>query len=113
MITVWHNNRCRKSREALAWLDERGEEYEIREYLKEVPTKEELIHVLAQLGLKPFDILRKGEKVFKESFKGKDLSDDEWIQAMIDNPKLIERPIVIKDGMAEIARPIENLDKLF
>lgn len=79
------------------------------EYLKTVPSKEELSEIVEMLGIKPLDLIRKGEAEYKEIFKGKDLSDNEWLDAMVQYPKLIERPIVIKDGKAAIGRPPENV----
>lgn len=105
MIKIWHNPRCSKSRESLNLLKENGKEVEIREYLKNTPSKEEITAILALLKISPLALIRKGEAIYKENFKGKDLSDDEYIQAMVDYPKLIERPIVIKDDKAVIGRP--------
>lgn len=109
MITIYHNPRCTKSRQALALLEEKGQDFVVKEYLNHPPTKEELTQVIELLGIKPHDLIRRGESIYKESFKGKDLTDDQWIDAMLDHPKLIERPIVIKDDKAEIGRPTENI----
>ena len=79
------------------------------EYLKTPPSKEELKEIIAMLGIAPLKLIRKGEAEFKENFKGKELSDEEWIDAMVQFPKLIERPIVINDGKAAIGRPPENV----
>ena len=106
-MEIWHNPRCRKSREALALLEEKGAAFEIREYLKETPSKEELTDLIKLLGIAPEKLIRKGEAIYKENFKGKALSDSEWIDAMVEFPKLIERPIVIKDGKAVVGRPSE------
>ena len=109
MTKIYHNPRCTKSRQALALLEEKNEQIEVVEYLKTNPTKKELTELVDMLGIKPLELIRKGEKIFKEVFKGKDLSDSQWIDAMVANPILIERPIVIKDGKAAIGRPIENV----
>ena len=106
---IYHNPRCSKSRQTLQLLRDNGIEAEIIEYLKDVPTETELKEVLNQLNLKAEDILRKGEAIFKESYKGKELSNDEWIQAMVQYPKLIERPIVIKGNKAVLGRPPEKV----
>jgi arsenate reductase len=111
-ITVYHNPRCSKSRFALAYLDDKKVEYEIVEYLKDVPTKQELTSIIEMLGIRPEELIRKGETEFKENFKGKELTNNEWIDAMIRFPKLIERPIVIKNNKAVIARPAERIDEL-
>ena len=81
----------------------------IRVYLKDPLTKEELSDIIAQLGISAHELVRKNEAVFKEHFKGKTLNNDQWIDAMIQFPKLIERPIVVKDGKAVVARPTENI----
>lgn len=97
---------------AVAYLEEKGAAFEIVEYLKEVPTKDALKKVLAQLEMNAFDLIRKNEAVFKEQFKGKEHTDDEWIDIMIAHPKLIERPIVILENKAVVARPTERIDTL-
>lgn len=109
MLTIYHNPRCSKSRETLNIIKEAGAEVEIVEYLNNVPTVEELRAILVKLNLKPEAILRKGEAVYKEQFKGKELTDDEWIDAMIAYPKLIERPIVVKGDKAVLGRPPANV----
>lgn len=109
MVRIFHNPRCRKSRETLQLLEERGEMPIVIEYLKTPPSREELTEVLNMLGMKPHDLIRKGEKEYKEYYKGKELADEEWIDVMVENPKLIERPIVINDGKAAIGRPPEQV----
>lgn len=111
-MKIYHNPRCRKSRETLAIIEEAGVQPKIVEYLKDVPSKEELKAVLSKLGMKAKDLLRKGEADYKENFKGKELSEEEWIEAMITYPKLIERPIVIKGNKAVLGRPPENVKAL-
>lgn len=109
MTKIYHNPRCTKSRQALALLEEKNEEIEIVEYLKTNPDKAELTSLIDMLGIAPLDLIRKGEDIFKENYKGKDLNDSEWIDAMVANPKLIERPIVVKNGKAVIGRPTEKV----
>ena len=111
-LKIYHNPRCRKSRETLAIIEDRGQSPEIVEYLKDTPTENELKDLIAKLGIKPEQLLRKGEADFKENFKGKTLSDDEWIAAMVKYPKLIERPIVVKGKKAILGRPPENVLEL-
>ena len=108
-MKIYHNPRCSKSRQALQLLRDNQVEPEIIEYLKDIPTAEELKEVLGMLGMKAEDLLRKGEADYKENFKGKSLSEDEWIAAMVEYPKLIERPIVIKNKKAVVGRPPENV----
>ena len=112
MLTIYHNPRCAKSRQTLQIIQEAGKEVEIREYLKEIPTLDELKDVLSKLNLPVDYLIRKNEQIFKSEFKGKEFSEDEWIQILVDNPKLIERPIVIKDNQAVLGRPPENVEKL-
>jgi arsenate reductase len=109
---VYHNPRCSKSRMALAYLEEANKEYQVIEYLNERPTKADLESVLIKLGIRAEGLVRKGEPDFKEQFKGKILSENEWIDAMLKYPKLIERPIVVLGNKAVIARPIEKIDEL-
>ena len=109
MTTIYHNPRCSKSRQTLQLLEEKNEELNIVKYLEEPPTKEELKRILELLNIKPIALVRKNEQIWKDNFKGKDLSQEEIINAMLDNPKLIERPIVVKGAKASIGRPPENV----
>ena len=112
MTTLYHNPRCSKSRQALQLLKEANEEVTIVEYLKDIPTKKELKNILKMLNISAMELVRTGEAAWKENYKGKDLSEDELIEAMINNPKLIERPIAIKNGEAVIGRPPEKVLQL-
>jgi len=107
-MKIYHNPRCSKSRQTLALLQENGVEPEVVLYLDTTPTIDELRALLIKLGISPIQLVRKGEVVWKEKFKGKELSDDELITVMVSNPKLIERPIVVKDNKAVLGRPPEN-----
>jgi len=109
---IYHNPRCTKSRQGLAYLKEKGINPDIKDYLKEDITEKELEKIVQQLGIKPEELIRKNESDFKEHFKNKELSDADWIKAMVKYPKLIQRPIIIHDNKAVIARPIENIDNL-
>ncbi len=108
-MKIYHNPRCSKSRSALQLLEEKGVEVEVVKYLEDTPSKEELKGLLKKLGMKAEQIVRKGEQDYKDNFKGKTLSDDEWIAAFIKFPKLIERPIFIKGDKAVVGRPPENV----
>lgn len=112
MMKIYHNPRCTKSRQTLQLILDAGVEPEVIEYLKDVPSEAELKELVAMLGIKPYDLLRRGEADFKDNFKGKELSDDEWIAAMVKYPKLIERPIVVKQKKAVLGRPPENVKTL-
>ena len=109
-IEIYHNNRCSKSRCALDYLSKQGIEVVIKDYLKHPPTKKELRDVLAKLGIKPIELIRKKEALFLEKYKDKNFTDGEWLQLLVDNPILIERPIVIDGYGAIIARPPELLE---
>jgi len=112
MIKIWHNNRCSKSREAKAVLEEANVEFETFEYLKNEFSKEELLQVMAQLKIKDIkDMLRHKESEYKE-LDIANKSQNEILDLVVQNPKLVERPIIIKDGKAVIARPMENLTNL-
>ena len=109
MIKIYHNNRCSKSRCGLEILENSGKEFQVVKYLDDVPTETELKEIISLLNISPIQLVRKGEKIWKEEFKGKELSDAEVIQAMVNNPKLIERPIVINGNKAVIGRPPESI----
>lgn len=109
---IYHNPRCSKSRATLALLNERGIEPKVIEYLKTPPTAKELETLVKKLGIAPEALVRKGEETYKQKFAGKTLTDAQWIQALADNPILIERPIVVHGDRAVIGRPPENVEKL-
>mgnify|MGYP003607646522 CR=1 FL=1 len=109
MIQIYHNPRCGKSRNCLAFIDQTNQEYEIIPYLTETPSFSELKELLEKLNLHPNELVRTKEKIWIENYKEKTLTNDEIIQAMIDNPILIERPIVIKDGKAIIGRDLDKV----
>lgn len=112
MLTIYHNARCSKSRQGLEILKESGEDYEIREYLKEPVSEEELKDLLNKLGMAPIELVRTEEKIWKENYKGKDLSDEELVRVMTAHPKLIQRPIVVKDKSAVVGRPPSKISEL-
>ena len=112
-LKILHNPRCSKSRQTLAILSENGIDVDIIEYLKDAPSEKTLRQIINILGIKPRDLLRKGEVVYKENnLRREDLTDDDLIQFMLDNPILIERPIVYDDKRAVIGRPPDNVLKL-
>ncbi|WP_415901285.1 arsenate reductase (glutaredoxin) [Neptuniibacter sp. QD29_5] len=109
-VTIYHNPRCSKSRQTLALLEENGVEPQVRNYLDEAPSADELKVVLSQLGISARDLLRKKEAEFKENgLDDMSLSEDQIIEIMTNVPKLIERPIVIKGDQARIGRPPESV----
>lgn len=108
-MKIYHNPRCSKSRQTLAILQENGVEPEIILYLTDTPSREELQSLLKKLDMKAEQIIRKGEAIYKEKYKGKNLTEEEWIDAMVEHPKLIERPIVVNGDAAVLGRPPENV----
>jgi arsenate reductase len=112
-VTIYHNPRCSKSRQALALLEERGIAPRIVDYLKTPPSAAELKGILKTLGLRPHDLMRKGEPRYAElGLKDRDLDDDALIALMVANPILIERPIVVSGGKAAIGRPPQAVLKI-
>ena len=112
MITIYHNPRCTKSREGLCEIENLNQPFEIRKYLDEPFTKSELEDVIKKLNIKPIELVRTKESIWIENYKGKDLSDTQIIEAMLQNPKLIERPIVVNGDKAVIARPKEKINEI-
>jgi len=112
MFKVYHNPRCRKSRAGLQYLQNKGVDIEIVEYLKNPITVSELENLLVKLNKNPQDIIRKQEEIYKKQLKGKNFTKDEWIRIMVENPKLIQRPLVVKRYKAVVGDPVENIDDL-
>lgn len=109
MITVYHNPRCGKSRTACGLLTEKGISFETVKYLDTPLSKAELSQLVKLLGIAPHDLIRTGESVYKEKYKGKKLSDEQWLEAIAEHPILMERPVVVKGNKAVIARPPERV----
>lgn len=107
MIQIYHNPRCGKSRNCLAFVEKTDQEYQIIPYLTATPSFDDLKVLLDQLNLKPIQLVRIKEKIWIENYKNKTLNDSEIIQAMVENPILIERPIVVKNGKAIIGRDLD------
>ena len=112
MITIYHNPRCTKSREGLCEIENLNQPFEIRKYLDEPFTEKELKEVIKKLNIKPLELVRTKESIWIENYKGKDLSDTQIIEAMLQNPKLIERPIIVNGNKAIIARPKEKINEI-
>jgi len=108
-MKIYHNPRCSKSRQGLAILKDAQVNFEIVEYLKTPLSVKEIKDILSKLKMEPIDLVRKNEAVWKENYKGKELNNEQIIKAMAENPKLIERPIVINKGKAALGRPPENI----
>lgn len=109
MIKIYHNPRCSKSRQGLALVEASGKEFEVIKYLEHPISEKHLETVISKLKIEPIDLVRKNESIWKSDFKGKALSDEAIIKAMVTHPKLIERPIVINGDAAVIGRPAENI----
>jgi len=108
-ITIYHNGRCSKSRGALEILQEKGVPFEVRWYLTDPLSQKELKALLKKLGMKASELVRKTETLYKEQYKDQQLSEQEWIKILVENPVLIERPIVEKGDKAIVARPPEKV----
>ena len=109
MITIYHNPRCRKSREGLAIVTASNAPYEVVEYLKNELSASQISELLSKLDMSAIDLVRKGETIWKEQYKGRQLSEQQIIEAMATHPKLIERPIVVKGDKAVVGRPPETI----
>ena len=108
-----HNPRCRKSRESVNYLADKNIDFEIIEYLKERVSENMMKSILKSLNMSAIELVRKNEKIWKENFKDKNLSEKELIEVLHKEPKLIERPIIENENLAVIGRPKENIDSLF
>jgi arsenate reductase len=112
MFTVYHNPRCKKSRAGLQYLIDKGMEHQVREYLKEPITEDELTTLVMKLHIKPEELVRTQEEYFRKKLRGLKLTDEEWIREMVENPKLIKRPIVEGKYKAVLGDPAENIEQL-
>ncbi|MDP4289799.1 MAG: arsenate reductase family protein [Bacteroidota bacterium] len=113
MIKIYHNPRCSKSRAGLDYLKTKTSEFEVIDYLKTGLTTETILQLLQRLNVKPYDLIRTQESFFKQQLKGKQFSDEEWIRIIIENPKLLKRPIIVNNYKAVWADPADKADKLF
>jgi len=113
MIKIYHNPRCRKSREALKYLEDKGASFEVIQYLQNPLTGQELSNLINKLNKRPIDLIRKEEALWKTQFKDKNLDNKALIDLMIKEPRLIQRPIIEFQDMAVIARPLTALENLF
>ena len=111
-MKIYHNPRCSKSRQTLEILIKKNVDFEIVEYLKNKLSITDLEEIIAKLEINTIELVRKNESVWKEKFKGRNLNDKEIMQAMIDNPKIMERPILVNGNKAVLGRPPENVLKI-
>jgi len=112
MLTIYHNPKCRKSREGLQYIQEKGLECTVIEYLKKPLSRELLKDLLMKLNMKPLELVRTQEDEYKEKLRGKNFTDEEWVTILLENPKLIQRPIVVKNHKAVLGQPVDEIDKL-
>jgi arsenate reductase (glutaredoxin) len=112
MVTIYHNPKCKKSREGLEYLKSRTSQIHIREYLSDLLTSVELDEILLKSGLKPFDLVRRQEEIFKRELKGKHFTDEEWKRILLENPKLLVRPLVVGKYKAVLAQPAERVNEV-
>jgi arsenate reductase len=112
MITIFHNPKCRKSRAGVDYLKDKGIPHEVVEYLKSPLSREVFKDILMKLNMRPIELVRTQEDVFIEKFKGKNFTDEEWIDILLEYPRLIKRPIAMKGYKAVIAQPPEEIDNL-
>ncbi|MFW5851750.1 MAG: arsenate reductase (glutaredoxin) [Bacteroidota bacterium] len=112
MIKIYHNPRCSKSREGLSFLKDTVQDIEIVEYLKNGITEKEIQEIISKMNCSVESIIRKQEPVFKDFYKDKNISEEEWIQAIVNHPKLLQRPIIVTENSAIIARPANMMTKI-
>ena len=112
MYTIYHNPRCKKSRAGLQYATDKKMEFQVREYLKDPLTERELSALIMKLHIKPQELIRTQEELYRKELKGLNLNDEEWIKVMVEHPKLIRRPIVEGKYKAVIGDPPENIDLL-
>lgn len=112
MIKIYHNSRCQKSRLGVKFLEKNKLDFEIINYINDPLNMDEIKFLLKKLKIKPIELIRKNELIWKTNYKNKKLSDEEIIMAMVDNPKLIERPIIVKEDKAIIGRPTEKISEV-
>lgn len=112
MTTIYHNPRCSKSRECTTFFEASNKDVEIINYMKTPFTIDSLSEVIALLAIKPIELVRTTEKIWKENYKGKEMNDSDIIKAMVAEPKLIQRPIVVNGNKAVIARPLEKINEI-
>jgi arsenate reductase len=113
MLKIYHNPRCKHSRAGFEHLKTKTDNFKVRDYLKEQITAEEIKEIILKTNLSAKDLARTQEEYFRKNLKGKNFTNDEWIRILMENPKLIQRPIVVGKLKAVIANPPEKIDKLF
>ena len=113
MFKIYHNPMCKKSRCGLEYLKGKTDKVEIIDYLKQGLSLKEMTEIIARLNVKPLELVRTQEELYKKELKNKQFTDEEWVKIIIENPRLLRRPIIIKDMKAVIGDPVEDIEKLF
>jgi len=112
IMQIYHNPRCSKSRAGLQYLEENGYEVEVKNYMKDGLTREEIMCIMEKTHLSAFDLVRINEELYRKEYKNKDISEDQWITILVENPRLLRRPVVINGKKAVLAQPPEAIEKL-
>jgi arsenate reductase (glutaredoxin) len=112
IMKIYHNPRCKKSREGLQFIRDKGLNVQVIDYIKNPISEKELQEIVMKLGKKPVEIVRTQEEYFKKNLKGRNFTDEEWITILMENPRLIQRPIVVEKHKAVIAQPPEKINQL-
>ncbi|MBN2348515.1 MAG: arsenate reductase (glutaredoxin) [Bacteroidales bacterium] len=112
MLTIYHNPKCRKSRAGLDYLKTKNVEFTVVEYIKEGISIKDLKEILLRLNKKAEDIVRTHEEMYKKELKNKKFTQEEWLKILVDNPKLIQRPLVVGKHKAVLAQPPEEINTL-
>jgi polyphosphate kinase len=112
VMKIYHNPRCAHSRAGLKYIEKKGFDLEVIKYLTDGITKEELIQIVEKTGLKPHELVRKQEPLYKSDYKGKNMTDEEWMDVLVLNPQLLQRPVIVNGEKAVIAYPPEEVEKI-
>lgn len=112
MLKIYHNPRCRKSRAGLEYLKSKTDNFEVIEYLKNGLSDKELKEIILKSNLKPTELIRKQEEAYRKDLKGRNFTNEEWIQIICENPKLLQRPIIIAKHKAVLGDPVRNIDNV-
>ena len=112
MIRIYHNPRCRKSRAGLEYLQDKTGDFETIDYIRNGISREEIREILAKMNTPPSNLVRTQKDYYKKKLKGKDIPDEDWIDILAENPRLIQRPIIVTEHKAVLGQPPENIDNL-
>lgn len=112
MLKIYHNPQCQKSRAGLDYLKRKGIPFDIVEYIKHPLTEKELGKLLVKLNKKPAEVIRTQEEYYRKNIRGKSFKDHELIRILVENPKLLQRPVIEKDYSAVVGDPVENIDNI-